>query len=130
MPWSSVENSTAKKTMLKKSWSCWTSSITGNVASTTGTAPRRPAQPRNAFSRHSKPLPIVATSVATGRATKTTTSASSVPLPAISPSSDGNTSRPSVRNMPSCATQASPSWNAVTVRLAGRSADPSMSPHR
>ena len=30
--------------------------------------------------------------------------------------------------MPSCATQARPSWNAVTVRLAGMSADPSMRP--
>jgi hypothetical protein len=44
-PCSSVEITTAKKTMLKKSLSGSTPSITAKVASTTGTAPRNPAQP-------------------------------------------------------------------------------------
>jgi len=55
---------------------------------------------------------------------------SSVPFQATSGSSDGLTSNPSVRNMPSCATHASPSWNAVTVRLAGRLPVPRASPVR
>ena len=116
--------------MLKNVSDCGTSSITGKIASTTGTAPRSPAQPRNAFSGMLKPLPSVLTSVASGRATNTTTSASSVPSHATSSRSAGKTSRPSVRNIVSCATHAMPSWNAVTVRLAGMLADPSASPAR
>ena len=51
VPCSSVESSTAKKTMLKNVSTAGTSSITGKIASTTGTAPRSPAQPSSPFSR-------------------------------------------------------------------------------
>jgi hypothetical protein len=44
VPWSRVEITTAKKTSLKNRRLSGTRSITGKVASTTGTAPRRPAQ--------------------------------------------------------------------------------------
>ncbi len=125
-----VERTTAKNTMLKYSSERGTPSRIGNVASTTGTAPRRPAQPMSACSRRLNRAPTSEITVASGRLTKTTSSASSVPFQATSGSSDGKTSRPSVRNMPSCATQASPSWNAVTVRLAGRLPEPSASPVR
>ena len=50
LPWITVETSTAKKTMLKNSTLRGTPSSTGNVARMTGTAPRSPAQPINAFS--------------------------------------------------------------------------------
>ena len=50
-PCSSVETTTAKKTMLKNSTLFGTPSITGKVAKTTGSAPRRPAQPSTTCSR-------------------------------------------------------------------------------
>jgi hypothetical protein len=125
-----VEITTAKKTMLKKVLDPSTSSITGKVASTTGTAPRRPAQPSTTRSAIEKRSNAVLTKVATGRATNTSTSASAVPLTATSPRSLGKTSRPSARNMEICAIQARPWWNTVTVRLAGMREDPSISPAR
>ena len=85
-------------------------SSTGKVARTTGTAPRRPAQPSTSRSADAKPLNAVATNTASGRATTAARRASTVPSTATSPRSAGNTSRPSVKNMPSCATQARPSW--------------------
>ncbi len=51
-PWSSVETTTAKNTMLKNSTLFGTPSITGNVAKTTGSAPRSPAQPSTTCSRN------------------------------------------------------------------------------
>ena len=47
VPWTMVEMTTAKKTMLKYSRLLGTPLITGKVASTTGTAPRSPAQPED-----------------------------------------------------------------------------------
>src|SRR5437899_2218159 len=44
LPWMSADTTTAKKTMLKKWRLRGTLAITANVARTTGTAPRRPAQ--------------------------------------------------------------------------------------
>ena len=119
---------TAKKTMLKNVLDSSTWSSTGKVASTTGTAPRSPAQPSTTRSAVVKRSKAVLTKAATGRATNTSTSASAVPLIATSPSSLGNTSSPSARNIAICATQASPWWNTVTVRLAGMRAEPSTSP--
>ena len=78
-PWTIVERSTAKNTMLKYSWLCGTPSSTGNVASTTGTAPRRPAHPRASRSPAVKRSNAVATATATGRATSISTSARTVP---------------------------------------------------
>ena len=119
---------TAKKTMLKNVRDSSTWSSTGKVASTTGTAPRSPAQPSTTRSAVVKRSKAVLMKTATGRATKTSTSASAVPLIATSPRSLGNTSSPSARNIEICATHASPWWNTVTVRLAGIRAEPSISP--
>ena len=98
------------------------------MASTTGTAPRRPAQPSTIRSRVSKRSKAVLTNVAIGRATNTSAQARAVALSATSSSRLGNTSRPSATNIAICATQASPSWKTVTVRLAGMRAEPSTSP--
>ena len=57
--------------------------MTGNVASTTGTAPRSPAQPSTRRSVVRSGANAVATMTASGRATKTSTSAISVPSSAI-----------------------------------------------
>ena len=62
----------------------------GNVASTTGTAPRNPAHPRTIRSVVFNGAVAVATITASGRATKTSTSAISVPSSAMSRSCDGN----------------------------------------
>ena len=129
-PWTSVEMTTAKKTMLKNSVLCGTWAITGKVASTTGTAPRRPAQPSTRRSTAEKRSNAVATNTATGRATKSSTSASAVPSSATSGRSLGNTSRPSTTNRLIWASQPSPSWKTVTVRFAGIGAEPSISPAR
>ena len=67
VPWSSVEITTAKKTMLKNVRGCPARrSITGKVASTTGTAPRRPAQPSTTRSRRVKRSRAVATNADSG----------------------------------------------------------------
>ena len=71
--------------MLKSSRARGTSAITGKVASTTGTAPRRPAQPRIARSGHEKCENSVAGITASGRATTAATIASTVPSTAMSP---------------------------------------------
>ena len=86
VPWTIVETSTAKKMMLKNSWLCGTPSITGKIASTTGTAPRSPAHPSTARSGSVNPANAVATITATGRATTATISASVLPLTATDPS--------------------------------------------
>jgi hypothetical protein len=61
---------------------------------------------------------------------KARTRARIVPSSHTSPSSDGNTSRPSVRKVMSCATHARPSWNVTIERFAGMRADPSTRPVR
>ncbi len=128
VPCTTVEMSTAKKTMLKKSPLSVTSAITGNVASTTGTAPRRPAQPSTTRSATPKPIRGVETNTASGRATTVTTKASTVPSTTNSPSCAGFTSSPSARNITTWASQPMPSWKVMIVRLAGIRADPSARP--
>ena len=104
--------------------------MTGNVARTTGTAPRSPAHPSATRSLNEKPIPTVLAKVAIGRATNTRTSARMIPSSHTPPKSDGNTRRPRTRNMPSCATHASPSWNVVIVRRAGVAELPMTRPAR
>ena len=116
--------------MLKISRLPGTSAITGKVASTTGTAPRSPAQPSTIRSRLPSFANTVAGKTASGRATAAAISASTVPWSQMLSSWCGNTSRPSVRNMPTWATHASPWWNAVIVCWAGIAAEPSASPAR
>ena len=108
VPWTSVEITTAKKTMLKNSREWGTSAITGKVASTTGTAPRSPAQPRTSLSLTEKESSAVETKVATGRATNSRSSASTVPSIQTSSRRLGNTSRPRARNIVIWATQPRP----------------------
>ena len=105
-----------------------TLSITGKVASTTGTAPRSPAQPSTTRSCQLKSSRAVATAAESGRATNTRISVSTVPSSHTSPRALGKTSRPSARNIVICATHASPSWNTVTVCFAGMRPDPSTRP--
>jgi hypothetical protein len=119
VPCRSVDASTAKKTTSKNSSAPSTPAITGNVASTTGTAPRSPAHPSAIRSGTEKPRPMVPANAAIGRATNTSSSASRIPSSHTAPKSDGKTSSPRTRNMPSCATHARPSWKVVIVRRAG-----------
>ena len=63
-----------------------TPAMTGNVPSTTGTAPRSPAQPSTNRSLIDSDANAVATTTASGRATKTSTSAMSDPSQAMSSS--------------------------------------------
>ena len=105
-------------------------SVTAKVANTTGTAPRRPAQPSTSFSPTLNPWPTVTTSAASGRANTAVATAIAVPSSAIAPRSSGNTSRPRIRNRESWAIQARPSWKVTIVRRAGVVAVPSTSPAR
>ena len=125
-----VDRTTAKKTMLKNSLLCSMFSITGKVASTTGTAPRRPAQPTTTRSPAVKRSNAVASAAVRGRAMKTSKSASAVPSSQTSSSLLGNTSSPRARNIAIWATQPRPWWKTVTVCLAGMRAEPSIRPAR
>ena len=89
-----VESSTAKKTTSKTCVLPPTPAMTGKVASTTGTAPRSPAAESARRSLHVNRAGRVAMATATGRETKTSTSASTVPRTATSSSRLGKTSRP------------------------------------
>ena len=130
VPCSIVDKSTTKKATLKIRCPCGSPSVTGNVANTIGVAPRRPAQPSSNRSRSEKWLSAVTITAATGRATAAVMRAIAIDCHALSSSWCGNTSSPSVRKSPSCATQASPSWNVTIVRLAGVDAVPSTRPAR
>jgi hypothetical protein len=65
---------------------------------------------------------------ASGLATAAARSARIVPSSAKVRRSSGNTSSPSVRNIPSWAIHASPSWNVAIVRRAGVRAVPRIRP--
>ena len=86
------------------------------MASTIGTAPRSPAQERNARSRQPKPWKSVETKTATGRATNVSTAVSAIAAPATGPRRLGKTSSPSTTNSVTCATNASPSWKVTIER--------------
>jgi hypothetical protein len=63
--------------------------MTGNVASTTGTAPLKPAQPITRRSRASQGWKAVVATAASGRATNATTKAKAVTSRKTSPNSLG-----------------------------------------
>ncbi len=69
----------------------------------------------------------MASTAATGLATKISTAEISSPSPAISPNSPGLTRSPSVRKRAIWLTQARPSWKSTTVRRLGIGALPSTS---
>ena len=131
VPWSSVEITTAKKTMLKNS-----RAVRDAVDHREGGEHdrHRAAQPRPA--EHDALRDREA--VQGGRDERRhgprdeDEDAARAPCPraATSPSSLGKTSRPSVRNIAICATHARPWWNTVTVCLAGMRPEPSISPAR
>ncbi|MCY1181108.1 hypothetical protein D9M73_215950 [compost metagenome] len=99
-----------KKATLKNSWASGRPAISGNTARMIGTAPRRPTQEINSFSRPWKARNgISPTSTDSGRATRIIHSARPIAGRAIGQRSCGVTSRPRTRNMPICASQAMPS---------------------
>ena len=106
-PWSERRDHTAKKTMLKNSTLCGHAADhrEGGQHHRHGAAQARPAED-DALGRESARRRWPAPS-ASGRATTTSTRASTVPSTSTSPSWLGNTSRPSVRNSAICATHAS-----------------------
>jgi hypothetical protein len=111
-----TETTTTKKTALKIVFALSTCEESTKVASTIGTAPRSPAQPSRRRSRALKSLSAVDTQTATGRTTKTRSSASARPEPATSVSWRGNTRRPSTMNSVTCARNAMPSWKPTSCR--------------
>ena len=113
VPCTRAETRTTKKTALKivSPWS--TCSERTKVPRTMGTAPRRPAQPRNVRSLAVKSLNAVEANTASGRTTTTRSSARTKPDTITSGRSLGNTSSPSTTNIVTCARNASASWNAT-----------------
>ena len=80
----------------------------GKVASTIGTAPRRPAHDRKTCSRQGTRNPARETTTDSGRATSSRTSPMTIAGTNSAPRSLGSTSRPSRTNRPICASQAEP----------------------
>ena len=118
-PCSSVEVSTTKKTMLKNRSALGIPSITGKVASTTGNAPRRPAQLTRATREPGSARSAWPATRPRGAPRTSARRSGSARRTATSPNSLGKTSRPRVRNSAIWLTQARPSWKSSTVRLPG-----------
>lgn len=130
VPWSSTDTSTAKNTTLKITGASGTPASSGKVASTIGTAPRSPAQDTISLSARVSGVQASAISTLTGRATNARNSATASPLPATGGSCEGKTSRPSVRNITICISQAVPSWKRTIERLWMKCRLPSTMPAR
>src|SRR6202011_4525007 len=81
----------------------------GNVASTMGTAPRRPAHDEKTCSRHGTRNQMSDTATETGRLSSRSTSPITIPATTSPGIWLGVTSRPSRTNRPICANQPSPS---------------------
>ena len=86
------------------------------MASTMGTAPRSPAQLTSTRSTSRNRIHPIDTSTASGRATRTSTTATPNAAAASASRRLGNTSRPSSRNNPICAVDANPSRKVRTAR--------------
>ncbi len=116
-PWSKVLITTTMNTMSNRRVAPGRRAFIGMVASTIGTAPRRPAQDKNACSRQGKRSGSVETTTARGRAMRTrmvpTTRAGRI----WAGSRAGEASSPSMTNNPIWASQAMPS---AKPRMAGR----------
>jgi len=96
------------KTMLKYMSPFATPPSPGRIASMIDTAPRRPTHPVKAFSRHLKRNGSRHSQTASGRAISVRTNARMIAGIATAPNSDGVARRPSVKNMPICASQVMP----------------------
>jgi len=106
------------KNTIAKSRSASASPATrGKVARMIGAAPRNPTQEINATSRHGMRNGSSISTTASGRATRVRNAAMPNPSTAIPGRVDGNTSRPSVRNITICASQAIPSKKRTRLRL-------------
>ena len=113
VPWRATETRTTKKTTLSTKRPPGTPSVIGKVASTMGTAPRRPAQVMMASSARGRRKGRRHTRTATGRATRISAAATTMPWTATSASSEGKISSPRTRNRPTSATVARLRWNAI-----------------
>ena len=111
--WTRVKMMTRTKTRLKMRAALAVPSVAGTVASTIGTAPRRPAQDRKAWSRSGIRNGVSETSTDSGRATSSRTSPMRRAGPICSGSSVGEASRPSMMNSPIWAIEPSAGREAV-----------------
>ncbi len=82
------------------------------------TAPRRPTHEMNAISDFEKPNGQRQSVTASGRATKMSTPAVTMPGSQMSPNCEGIASSPSSRNMTIWLSQVSPSWKRLRVGVA------------
>src|SRR3954451_9352110 len=119
---------TITKTMSNNRWEPVTSSANGIVASTMGTAPRRPAHEMNNLSARDIRMANAQASTDNGRATNV----SSSPARAATTTSYiemllGVTSSPSITNKPIWAIHATPSEKDLVAARCGRSLLPSTS---
>ncbi len=108
-PWASVNTPTTMKTRSNRRAEPGTRALTGMVASTIGTAPRSPAQDKNACCRQPSRSGSVAASTAAGRARNTSTSPTTMAGRTWAGSRAGEASRPSMTNSPIWASQPIPS---------------------
>lgn len=109
VPCMTTDVSAIKNTMWKIVSACWIPATMGNVAKIIGTAPRSPAQATSVCSRTGIGENASAAWTLTGRATKIRNRETRRPAQAIGTSLAGNTCSPSVKNMVTCISQASPS---------------------
>ena len=135
-PCTRVKTITMTKTSLKIVFAPGTAAAQGMVASTMGTAPRSPAQERNACSRQVR-VPIrqtlasaAETTTEAGRATRISAKPATSPGSIADGSSDGRANMPSITKSPIWASQAAPSANPRVAARCGSRAFPSTSPAR
>ena len=102
----------------------------GNVASTIGTPPRSPAQARKPCSRSESPNGVVHSTTASGRARRTSATATKIGASPSSSMREGVTSSPSSTNRPSCASHAEPCRKPRTTAACGMRASPITRPMR
>ncbi len=105
--------------MLKTSWAIGAPDTIGMVASTMGTAPRRPAQLSRACSRSGSRNGVSVSTTESGRARKTSTAPITSAGTTAEPIDSGVQSRPSRTNMPICPIQARPSAKPRTAGPCG-----------
>jgi hypothetical protein len=124
-PCISVNTPATMKTTSNSAAECGTWALTGMVASTIGTAPRRPAQDRNARSRPGSRNGSVAASTAAGRARNTRTRPTAMAGRIWAGSRAGEASKPSMTNSPIWASQPIPSAKPRVAGPCGSRALPS-----
>jgi hypothetical protein len=127
-PWIRVNITTSRKVTSKIRWASARPAVIGNVASTMGTAPRRPAQETNACSRSGIPNGVAHNRTEIGRATNVSATPTTRAGSSASPSRAGEASRPRTTNRPIWDSQARPSAKPRVALWWGRPAFPSNSP--